>query len=124
MLAVGTVLWFILVAISVVWLGIWPRTLVAWLLVLVLGPVLLLILDAAGELAGEVISRLPGVWHADKAIERRTRWKTVSGIRIGYYLTRALILVVPLLLLISWATGKLSGTIPGALRTWWQHNFF
>ena len=123
-LAVGMVLWFGLAAVSFVWLGLWPRTLVAWLLVLVLGPLLLFTLDGAGELAGEMLSRLPGIRHADGAIERRTKGKRVSGIRIGYYLARTLILVVPVVLLICWATGKLSGTTPGALRMWWQHNFY
>jgi hypothetical protein len=123
-LAVGTLLWLGLAPISLVWLGLWPRTLIAWLLVLMFGPALLVILEGVGELGGEVISRLPGIRHADGAIERRTRGKSVSGVRIGYYLARALILAVPFVLIVWWVVGKLSGTTPGAIRAWWEQNFY
>ena len=43
----------------VLWaLGVWPRTGIAWLLVLALGPVLFLIREVAAEVAGEMIKRV------------------------------------------------------------------
>ena len=105
---------------SLLFLGVWPKSTTGWLCVLAVGPIAFFVLLAVSELIGAVIGAVPGIRHADRAIERRTLGEAVSGTRVAYLFVRFLILLVPVLLLAWWLENRV--TPVGALRTWWlQH---
>ena len=120
---VGTVLWLVLAAMSLWFLGVWPRTALGWLLVLALGPLIALLLDAVGEMLGNAFASLPGIRHADLAVERRTASEPLSGVRVAYYLLRALLILVPIILGLMWLDGRDSPTVPETVAQWWGHHF-
>ena len=73
-----------------------------WLLLVVIGPPAYLLVTALGELAGEAFGCLPGVKQSNAFIERSTKGKRISFIRIIWYLAMSLI-VMALVLAITWA---------------------
>lgn len=120
---VWVVLWVATAGMSLWSLGVWPKDATAWLCVLAVGPIAFFVFSALGELAAELISAIPGIRHADRAIARRTESESISGTRIGYYLVRFLIFLVPFLLLSWWLESKVAPIIPGTVRDWWIQHF-
>jgi hypothetical protein len=123
LLGVGALIWLVLAGLALWFLGVWPRSAIAWLLVLGLGPVLFLLIDAASELMGNAIGALPGVRQANAAIERRTAHQHVSISRIVYHLARVLLILIPVVLAFWWLEEKASMTAPAALTEWWGRHF-
>ena len=123
LLGIGALIWLALAGLALLFLGVRPRTAIAWLLVFGLGPVILLVLDAAGEVVGNAIRELPGFRHADAAIGRRTGHQQISGTRISYYLVRFLVVLMPVLLVFWWLDETASKTAPAGLMEWWNKNF-
>jgi hypothetical protein len=123
LLCIGALIWLALAGLALLFLGVLPRTVIAWLLVFGLGPVILLVLDAAGEVVGNAIRELPGFRHADAAIERRTGHQQISGTRIAYYLVRLLVVLMPVLLVFWWLDETTSKMAPAGLMEWWNKNF-
>jgi hypothetical protein len=76
-----------------------------------------------GEMLGGAVAKLPGVRHADRAVERRTAHEALSATRIGYYLLRVLILLPPLVLVWWWFEGKALALAPDSVREWWHLHF-
>jgi hypothetical protein len=123
LLLVGTVAWLGLAAMSLWFLGVWPRTAVGWLLVLALGPFVAFFLQVAGEMIGNAFSSLPGIQHADCVVERRTASQKFSGLRIAYRLVRMLLFLVPIVLVLIWLKGRDWPTVPTAIAQWWGRHF-
>ena len=123
LLLVGVVIWIAAAAMSLWFLGVWPKTTTGWLCVLAVGPIAFFVLVAVSELIGAVIGAVPGIRHADRTIERRTVGEAVSGTRVAYYLVRFLIILMPVFLLSSWLENRVTPVVPGALRAWWLQHF-
>jgi hypothetical protein len=112
LLVVTAISWTVMAG-GALWLfGIWPRTALAWVLVLGFGPIVFALATGLGDGLGETIAKLPGIRHADRAVERRTAHEALSATRIGYYLLRLLILLPPLVLVWWWFEGKTVALIP------------
>lgn len=111
-------------ALTLLSFSVWPRTPLAWTLVLGVGPVIFLVLSAVEEIGGKYLSALPGVRHADESVERRTAHESLSATRVGYYLVRALILLVPIVMITLWVEDESPRLIPELIRTWWNQNFY
>src|SRR4051794_3619724 len=93
---VGVLAWLALVAAALFQGWIWPRTLVAWAVTLVLGPTIFVLVELVAELVVKGIVRLPGV-------SALVSWLSVGGRLTGMraVIVLALILGVtlPILLL-------------------------
>ena len=123
LLLVGAVSWIVMAG-GALWLfGVWPHTPLAWLLVLGFGPLLFALVTGLAEMLGATVAKLPGIRHADSAVEHRTANETLSTRRVGYYLLRLLVLVPPLVLIWWWVEDKAAALPPEALREWWHHHF-
>lgn len=86
--------WLIVAAIGAFYVfgtDLSDRPLWQWLLVLVLGPPVLFVLQLAGEALGELFQRLPGVRHGNEYVERRTSGRSLSGMRVLWYLLTGLL---------------------------------
>jgi len=123
LLIVGVIIWIVAAAMSLWFLGVWPRSLTGWLCVLAVGPVAFCVLAALSEVIGEAIGALPGIRHADRAVERRTLAEAISGTRVVYYLLRSLVILAPIIVLSWWLENKMKPLVPGALRAWWLQHF-
>ena len=119
-----TAISWIVMAGGALWLfGIWPRTTLAWVLVLGFGPLVFALVTGVAEVLGAAIAKLPGIRHADSAVERRTAHEALSATRIGYYLVRLLVLLPPLVLVGWWFEDKVLALSPDALVAWWHQHF-
>ena len=67
------------------------RPLWQWVLLLALGPPVLFVLQLAGEALGELFNRLPGIRHGNEYVERRTSERSLSGVRVLWYLVTGLL---------------------------------
>ena len=88
------VLWLLIAAAAVFFLfgfNLTGRPLWQWLMVLVVGPPALLMLQATGELLGELFQRIPGIRHGNEYVERKAQGRSTSGTRIAWYLLTMLI---------------------------------
>lgn len=62
-----------------------------WALLLLFGPPVLFVLQLAGEALGELFNRLPGVRHGNEYVEHKTSGRSLSGLRVLWYLLTALV---------------------------------
>ena len=124
MLLLITAISWIAMAGAALWLfGIWPRTTLAWVFVFGLSPIVFVLVTGLGEVLGEALAKLPGVRHADSAVERRTAHQALSATRIGYYLVRLLVLLPPFIVVGWWLEDKVLPLSPEALVSWWHQHF-
>jgi hypothetical protein len=70
-----------------------PEGLLRWLLLAMFAPPAYLLLSAAGDLLGFVYSRLPGLRHANEFVEQKTKQRSISGLRVLWYLISTLVAV-------------------------------
>lgn len=94
--------WLLLALVSgyVLW-AYQPQGPTKWFLFLFAGPPLYLILTGAGELLGEAYARLPGIRQGNEFIERRTAGRSLSMLRVLWYLFTGL-LVIGIMLATTW----------------------
>jgi hypothetical protein len=123
LLLVTTLSWIIMAGGELWLFGIWPRTPLAWELVLGFGPIVFALVTSLGEMLGGAIAKLPGVRHADRAVERRTAQEALSATRIGYYLLRLLMILPALVLVWWWFEGTAVALGPKSVREWWHQHF-
>lgn len=90
---VGVVAWFALAIAALAQGWIWPRTPVAWVVTLVLGPAIFVLVELVGELVAKGVIGLPGVG-------RLARWLKVGGKLTGLRAVVALALILGVTLLI------------------------
>ena len=70
-----------------------PQSIWEWLFVLILGPPVYVILSIIGNGVGAVFHSLPGIRHAEAAVERETASERFSVVRIVVYLGEAFVLL-------------------------------
>jgi hypothetical protein len=93
--------WLVLCGIALFELGLWPRTVVGWVVTFTLGPVASVTFMVAGELAVKLLLRMPWVRRSHEWVERGTSRSRVCWLRVGYALAGCSLLLVVVLLL--WA---------------------
>jgi hypothetical protein len=123
MLLVIALIWIAAAGVALWQFGVWPRTILAWALVLGLGPVIFILVEGLGELGGEAIANLPGIRHADRAVERHTARERFSSVRIAYCLLRFLILMLLIGLALWWLADTGVDLTLGLVGGWWHQNF-
>jgi hypothetical protein len=64
--------------------SLWPKTLLGWLLTLVVGPVVFIVVQALGEGFCELIRKIPFLKKTRNEIEIKTKNKRTSLTRINY----------------------------------------
>lgn len=86
--------WFVsaLVAGYVLW-AFKPHGPAKWLLFLVAGTPLYLLLSGVGELLGEAYAMFPGIRHGNEFVERHTVGRSLSALRILWYLFTGLVAI-------------------------------
>jgi hypothetical protein len=92
-IAVGLFAWMFLLAMTVFWFGVFPRTGLGWLLFLLVGPILTALGEVLVETLSEALSRTPGVRALNDWVEKRTAAQSFSLLRIAYAAAWTLILV-------------------------------
>lgn len=76
--------WVVFVFLALWVFGIWPKTIIGWILAFFVGPVVLLIIEGIGEGIYELYKRIPFISHARKSIKTRTKNERTSLERMGY----------------------------------------
>lgn len=108
LVVVGTALWFAFALVFMWEWALWPRSLVAWIVILAVGPVAYLTLSALGELVAAGFRRIPAVRATRAAVVRSTAAVPFSWLRIAYLLFETILYLAVLgsaVAAVAWATG-------------------
>lgn len=94
--------WLLLALVSgyVLW-AFQPQGPTKWALFLVAGPPLYLLLTGVGELLGKAYARFPGIRQGNELIDRRTAGRSLSMLRVLWYLFTGL-LTIGIMLTAAW----------------------
>ena len=76
--------WLFLVAFTLWFFEIWPKTVLGWILAISLGPLVFLMLQAVGELAHSVFQKIPFLAKLRAIAQEQGKGKKISLSRMGY----------------------------------------
>jgi hypothetical protein len=116
---IGVGIWVALAGLALWNLNGWPRTPLAWVVVLVAGPFVAILLEIISEAVGGFVSRRPPVRRLLDRTEEETATKRFAWKRIAVVLAVTLPLVVVMVLVGL----LLTSLTPPVISSWWRHNF-
>jgi hypothetical protein len=118
-LLIGVGIWIALAGLALWNLQGWPRTPLAWVLVLLAGPVVTILLELISEALGGFVSRRAPVRRLLDRTEAETAARRFAWKRIAVVLAVTLPLFVVMVVLGL----VLTSLTPSGITTWWRHNF-
>ena len=116
---IGVGIWIALAGLALWNLNGWPRTPLAWLVVLVAGPFVTILLELISEAIGGFVSRRPPVQRLIDRTEAETATERFAWKRIAVVLA----VTLPLFVVMVVVAVMLTSLTPPVISNWWRHNF-
>ena len=113
--------WLAVCGIAAFEFGLWPRTLLGWSIMVGIGPLAWIAVQALGELAIDLVGRLPWIRRSSDWVERRTQHQKFSTLRIGFALLGGVALLAVVLFL--WVYDQSPPGLPDGLKQFVARHF-